>query len=335
MRIKTLRGSFGGCQSKEMFMKGKPFHELDVGQPRDPRHTLFSSVRGFSCGASLFLPVVICLSLAACAQGASLFDLAKNGSPQQVQGAISKGADVLAHDKDLMTSLHYAAAHSPNPEVIRILLKAGAALEARGQHYDWGGETPLMLAAATNPNEGVIEALLDAGADISARDDAGLTPLLHAARSSANPKVISVLIARGADRGARTDAGWTVMMMAAEFNPNVNVLKALVDARVENTPNAYGVIPLMMAAENNPNVEVISYLLSLNSDANAKEMSGRTPLIYAASLTKTPTVVIALLSAGADAHVMDNSGKTALDYAKNNPSLKGTEALRRLEVASR
>jgi len=55
----------------------------------------------------------------------------------------------------------------------------------------------------------------------------------------------------------------------------------------------------------------------------------------AAAFNRNPGMVTALLKAGADAKVKDNKGKTALDYAQKNEKLKGTDALRRLEEASK
>ena len=42
-----------------------------------------------------------------------------------------------------------------------------------------------------------------------------------------------------------------------------------------------------------------------------------------------------LLNAGADAKAKDKDGKTAFDYAKDNDALKGTDALKKLEEASK
>ena len=59
-----------------------------------------------------------------------------------------------------------AAWRNSNPEVIELLLKAGADIEAR----NGDGETPLMNAAENNENAKVIEALLKAGANAKAKN---------------------------------------------------------------------------------------------------------------------------------------------------------------------
>ena len=61
---------------------------------------------------------------------------------------------------------------------------------------------------------------------------------------------------------------------------------------------------------------------------------GKTALIIAAKYSNAETVN-ALIDAGSYVKQKDNSGKTALDYAHNNPKLKGTDALQRLEELSK
>ncbi len=160
------------------------------------------------------------------AQMSSLFQLAKDGTPESIQAAISNGADVNASDKYGLTPLMIAARFNTIPEVITTLLRAGAVIEARGSD----GSTPLMYAAGKNQNPEVITALLKAGADIGARDANGTTPLLAAALSNPNPMVITTLLKAGADIGARNRDGSTVLMAAAGFNQNPEVVLTLLKA---------------------------------------------------------------------------------------------------------
>lgn len=92
---------------------------------------------------------------------------------------------------------------------------------------------------------------------------------------------------------------------------------------------------MIAASADNPNLEVITILLNAGADALARDNNGWTPLIYAASKTENPEVIVRLLRAGADAKAKNNKGYTALDYAQHNEKLKGTEAFRQLEKASR
>ena len=74
------------------------------------------------------------------------------------------------------TTLAYAAEGSINPEVVKILVEAGADVNVP----DKDGVTPLMKAAKRANNAYVVKALIDAGADIYAEDSEGRTALSYA-----------------------------------------------------------------------------------------------------------------------------------------------------------
>ena len=122
--------------------------------------------------------LAVLMAASAYAQTKDFFELAKTGTPQQVQAAIDKGADVKAQDKSGRTALIWAATNNQNPEVITTLLKAGADIKAQ----DKDGRTGLMWAARYNKvnPEVFIMALLNVGADAKAKDKAGKTALDYA-----------------------------------------------------------------------------------------------------------------------------------------------------------
>jgi len=119
-----------------------------------------------------------------------------------------------------------AAGFNEIPEVARVLLAAGANLEAR----DTIGATPLMRAASFNENPEVVRVLLAAGADLEARDTEGWTPLMHAAGRNEIPEVVLVLLGVGADLEARDTDGLTPLMLAAGRNENPEVVRVLLAA---------------------------------------------------------------------------------------------------------
>ncbi len=103
-----------------------------------------------------------------------------------------------------------------------------------------------------------------------------------------------------------------------------------------NAQNSAGETPLIAAAAFNKNPEVITTLLKAGADIEARDsVHGGTALLWAAAFSKNPEVVSTLLNAGADAKAKDNVGYTAFYYAKRNIKLKGTDALRQLEDASK
>ena len=58
--------------------------------------------------------------------GESFFELCKSGSPGEIKKAIDMGAEVNITDDDGWTPLMRAAGSNENPEVIKVLLDAGA-----------------------------------------------------------------------------------------------------------------------------------------------------------------------------------------------------------------
>jgi ankyrin repeat protein len=96
-----------------------------------------------------------------------------------------------------------------------------------------------------------------------------------------------------------------------------------------------GSTPLIVAAAYNLNAEVITVLLKAGANVNAGDMSGYTPLIWAAARNQNHEVIMTLLNAGANPKLKYVEGRTAIFYAQVNESLKGTDALKQLEEASR
>ena len=125
-------------------------------------------------------------------------------SAEAVKFLIENGADINARNRMNQNALTVALTsnYSPlisfkdslqDPEIIRVLAKAGADVNAA---YD-DGSTPLMLAAEHCKDSEFVAALIDAGADVNARRKDGKNALLIAgeARKFEN---VRVLLAGGA-----------------------------------------------------------------------------------------------------------------------------------------
>ena len=174
-----------------------------------------------------YLLVLGTLSLAvqSFAQGCESWNTAwffESATPAEVRGCLEAGADVNEQSR-LLTPLHYAAQFSDDPAIIRILVEAGAEVNA------WGGHdlTPLRVAAMHSTNPAIIRALVAAGADW---DEQGWTPLHDAARYNPHPAIITALVAAGLEVDARTGADVTPLHIAAARNTNPAVIEALLNA---------------------------------------------------------------------------------------------------------
>lgn len=126
-------------------------------------------------------------------------------------------ARLNAFSPDGYTALHFAAFFA-KPEAARILVDAGAAVDAPAANES--KVQPLHSAAAGHQSE-ICRLLLAAGADVDARQAGGFTPL-HAAAQRGDPEMVELFLSAGADPTALTDDGKTPAELADEaFHPDV------------------------------------------------------------------------------------------------------------------
>ena len=101
-----------------------------------------------------------------------IFDIAENGTAEEMKAAIDNGADIHARNIIGMTPLHAAALDNEDPEMIFVLVSAGADINAKAE----GDITPLHLAAGHSRNPEVVLMLINYGADGRAETVGGKTP---------------------------------------------------------------------------------------------------------------------------------------------------------------
>ena len=171
--------------------------------------------------------------------------------PATVRACFSQGYSV--DDRSPVrnaTPLHWAAAFSDDPEVISVLVEAGARLEAVSRE----GRTPLHFAARRNGNLEVVRALLRYGPDVYARNLEGRTPLHLAALWNDNPDVVEEL-ARMTHVNVRANVGETPLHSATRSR-------------------GFPVVP-------SPNPDVVAVLLRRGADLAAEADGGATPRLWA------------------------------------------------------
>ena len=242
--------------------------------------------------------------------GTPLHVAARNPNPAVASLLLEAGANVNAREF-ARTYLPYGMTVSSVDETTRRL----------------GGITPLHAAAWSNPNPEVIALLLEAGADPGAlawrtedhhyaerRSDnphyqwsGNVTPLYDAARFSADPEVVTALVAAGADvegRGAQLT-----------FNP-----------RQQTTTPRPHLSPLYLAVRGDGHPATIEALVRAGADLELTDSDGRTVLHVAA--IGYPAVFPLLLRLGANPEAVDAEGKTPMDYASENYMLEPWERVR-------
>lgn len=133
-----------------------------------------------------------------------------SGKPEMVRRALELGFQpnkrISGSESPLLYAFQSVRPADFNPDVIRVLLDAGANPNARGLI----GETALHEA----PTAEVLRMLLTANANPNLADELGYTPLI---KHAANSEAIRVLLMAGADPTLRDKQGGTVLDAAGEY----------------------------------------------------------------------------------------------------------------------
>ena len=163
---------------------------------------------------------VVLLSGAALPIDNPLVDAARRGELEVVRSLLEGGADVTEAQGDGLTALH-ASAERGHVEIAKLLITAGAALEAETRI---GRYTPLHLAGRGGHGRVVI-ALVDAGANVDATtSNTGVTPLHLSAAAVGGEQAVATLLDHGAHVNAReASSGQTPLMFAAAYDRSAAV----------------------------------------------------------------------------------------------------------------
>ena len=210
-----------------------------------------------------------------------LTDLLKKLKPEQSKTALeTKTKD----DSHFVTPL-IIAAHNGNLNSVRILLRYGADIEARGtlkmNDEVIEGCTPLWAAAASGRLD-VVKLLIERNADVDSRTLTGSTPLRVAAHEG-HLDVVRCLVESGADVNARNDYESTPLMAACYFG-HLGVVTYLIDkgAFMDLQYKDAGNTALHDAVKRGY-LEMVSKLLALGA-SQLPNNQGLTPLLHACNL---------------------------------------------------
>ena len=173
------------------------------------------------------------------------------------------------------------AARNGHLNSVKILLKYGAYIEARGtlkiEDQVTEGCTPLWAAAYAG-RLNVVKLLMKRNADVDGRTSKGSTPL-RAASHEGHLDVVRCLVESGADVNARTQYKGTPIMAACDHG-HLSIVTYLINkGAFVNLPAKDGNTALHYAAQRG-HLETVSQLLALGA-SQLPNNQGLTPLFYA------------------------------------------------------
>ncbi|KAL2864012.1 ankyrin repeat-containing domain protein [Aspergillus lucknowensis] len=236
-----------------------------------------------------------------------------------VQALLDHGADPQAIDPYYHTVLHNAA-YNRQYKIVPLLLKAGAAIEAR----DSRGDTPLLIAAGRNLE--VTRELLRGGADANAGKACRQTPL-HRCSYATQPELCTLLIEAGADVAAKDHDGRTPLHAAA-LQGHTDIFEQLLEQYnakdldyMARDRSGRSILELAAIGGNTGIISMIAGLVDINMGVHTAHGKHRgVPALHEAILRNQTEAVACLLGLGADPFMLDVFGRTAADWAALEPS---------------
>jgi ankyrin repeat protein len=223
---------------------------------------------------------------------------------------ISKGADVNTVENG--RPLLGWAAQNGNPEVVELLLKAGA--NPNISDSDDLKQTPLMRAVETQKLN-IVQLLLNYKANPNAEDSYGVTALTMAIQSS-RTDIVEALAAGGADVKKVSPDGESAILTAVQTSmpEAAEKVKILAKAGAPLNVSNSSYTPLVYAVQKD-NKELVQALLDAGADPDAKTSSDQAPIQSAAY---NPEIMEILLKAKANPNTENYGGQSMLFEAIQN-----------------
>jgi len=180
------------------------------------------------------------------------------------------------------------AADRKDIEAVRRAIRAQGV--AGVNQADPRGTTPLHVAANEGLTE-IAKLLIEAGADVNAHGDHGWTPMHYALSSHYNSDVVELLAQHGASMEALTDDGNMPIHVAARDGGKDAVAYAIVFGSEVDARNRDGNTPLAVAAWYG-RADAAKMLIGAGADIHSKNNVGSTPLDEALRAGKSEMATI-------------------------------------------
>jgi len=259
------------------------------------------------------------------------------GAPALMATLIERGAALELRNRKRQTPL-VVAVERGNPEAVRVLIEAGANVNARKTH----GQTLISSLVSCKPEKlEKLELLVAAGADISIPIEHGPLPLGQAFFGKAHLDCLDpaqLLLRAGADPNQQDGNGAAAIHGTAiwsEKDPDLALTLLKEHGAEIDVRNHQGMTALLIAARYGTSIRTMKGLLSHGADPNARDDEGNTLLHAAAMNSKAGNLERYdwVLAIGADPDSVNDAGQTPLDRARvtGNAELLAALQIRQLE----
>ena len=248
----------------------------------------------------------------AVAVDAEIFNSVRAGRIEDVKRLLSLRK---ASAKDITifgTSLLHSASKSGSTELVHLLIREGADVNAQ----DEDGDSPLHGAMTSRANYDIARILIDHGADISLKAVDGRTPL----HNIFNDTISHVLMRDDWIESMLPDSeGMSIthyLAWSSRSTPEVFQRGRLYDSTKMLSADHLGRTCIHLAAARG-NVGILSYLAKKVSleDLERKDISGREPLHYAVGSSRSAAIVSILVENGCIVDALDTLGHPITDWA--------------------
>jgi ankyrin repeat protein len=200
---------------------------------------------------------------------------------------------VMANEEDAMNALLSAKA-DPNRVSVR--------------------QESLLHMAAERGTDGILRSLISAGAAVDARNEDQRTPLHCATRRKGNVVILRELIQAYAEINATDLYGNTPLHFATRFGDVEMIQTLLLSGADPNSGNNLQQTPMFNILDSGRDAEIAALLLEYGADVNFRGMNGSTPL-HLATRAERDDIVMMLLESGADISSQDHFAQTPLYLA--------------------